>query len=183
MKFSDQLLGHQCSNDCYALLGACRLKCEDNIECLIQCDYDHNDCVDVCPCHRDCLLGCSQCQDSPYCVCYGEPTEENIRCLDEFEDEYIVCIVGCDHHDLDCVALCARLYDENVLKCPCNVGCPQGCPCPEFECSTTTDELTTTTTTTTTTTARVHHLIRSICVKHKLCNITLYIPFPRSFLL
>ena len=97
--------------------------------------------------------------------------------MDEFEDQYVVCIVGCNH-DLDCVALCARLYDENVLKCPCNEGCPQGCPCPEFECSITTDEMTTTTsnvtttssstTTITTTTVRAHRLIRSICVKRNL---------------
>ena len=80
--------------------------------------------------------------------------------MDEFEAEYVICIVGCNH-DLDCVALCARFYDENVLKCPCNEGCPKGCPCPEFECSITDEMTTTTITTTTTTTARAHRLIRS----------------------
>ena len=34
---------------------------------------------------------------------------------------------------------------ENLNGCPCQSGCPNGCPCPEYTCSTTTTALTTTT--------------------------------------
>ena len=48
---------------------------------------------------------------------------------------------------------CHRTYDEDIKDCPCQSGCPSGCPCPNYDgcpiSSTTTTSTTTTTTTTT----------------------------------
>ena len=123
----------------------CKLNCKENIECLIECDYDVENCTSACPCHRDCIDGCSEC-DSPYCVCYGDgANEEKKECLDKLDQVYISCLINCEHDEV-CVSKCAREYNEGVSECPCNDGCPQGCPCPNYECS---GETTTTPTTTT----------------------------------
>ena len=54
---------------------------------------------------------------------------------------------------------CTRVYNEQQIDCPCHANCPNGCPCPNYECkwhdenettpapTTTTTELITTTTT------------------------------------
>ena len=62
------------------------------------------------------------------------------------------CLLNCPAGDTLCYAKCSREYADNVLKCPCEPGCPDGCPCPEYVCPvTTTTALTTTAETTTTT--------------------------------
>ena len=45
--------------------------------------------------------------------------------------------------------MCSREYDENKTVCPCQAGCPNGCPCPDYQCpaESTTTEMDTTTTT------------------------------------
>ena len=35
---------------------------------------------------------------------------------------------------MNCVAECARVYNESILDCPCNQFCPEGCPCPNYNC-------------------------------------------------
>ena len=42
---------------------------------------------------------------------------------------------------------CTRVYNEQLAHCPCHENCPNGCPCPSYEC----DVISTTTATTTTT--------------------------------
>ena len=144
-KNSDEIIGHECSTDCNILFDMCKRYCNENIECLIECDYDLESCISACPCHGDCIDGCSGCE-SPYCVCYGDSEdEEKKECLDKLDQVYVSCLVNCEH-EVVCVSKCVREYNEGVLECPCNEGCPQGCPCPNYECSTeTTTEPTTTT--------------------------------------
>ena len=68
---------------------------------------------------------------------------------------YNVCVVNCATGDLLCVSVCSRTYQENILQCPCQSGCPNGCPCEVYVCPTTTTSTTTTTALPTTTTTTV----------------------------
>ena len=61
---------------------------------------------------------------------------------------YNACVGSCQTADLLCVAACSRTYQENVQKCPCQSGCPNGCPCDQYICPTTTTSTTNTITTT-----------------------------------
>ena len=61
---------------------------------------------------------------------------------------YNVCIRNCPTGDLICVGQCSRSYQDNILQCPCQSGCPNGCPCDEYVCPTVTTSTTNTMTTT-----------------------------------
>ena len=139
-----------CSNDCYKELVPCRIDCETNLDCLIGCDYALSDCLSICPCHTNCSDGCTECLDSPYCVCArDQPNPDKEKCVDEFDQIYLMCVADCNR-ELACISQCIRDYDENVYNCPCNNGCPLGCPCTDYRCPTSTTETTTATATTTT---------------------------------
>ena len=43
------------------------------------------------------------------------------------------CVNSCNNDSI-CSAVCNRQYDENIKNCPCNEGCPLGCPCPIYLC-------------------------------------------------
>ena len=62
-----------------------------------------------------------------------------------YDDVYTICIVSCKPGDIDCITICARILQENLEKCPCKSGCPNGCPCPEYICPETTTSVITTT--------------------------------------
>ena len=64
-----------------------------------------------------------------------------------------MCILSCSSGDLLCIASCSRELQDNLLFCPCQSGCPNGCPCEEYVCPTTTPSTITTTALTTTTTS------------------------------
>ena len=51
-----------------------------------------------------------------------------------FEQLFSTCLLDCESDDSLCVSGCAREYDTNLTKCPCKSGCPDGCPCPKYEC-------------------------------------------------
>ena len=60
---------------------------------------------------------------------------------------YNECVFNCPPGDFDCFGVCSREYQAYLETCPCQSGCPQGCPCPEYQCpseSTTTQTVTTT---------------------------------------
>ena len=57
------------------------------------------------------------------------------------------CIVSCDAGDVICLASCARQLDLNKELCPCQSDCPNGCPCPNYQCSESTTPRPTTQTT------------------------------------
>lgn len=64
---------------------------------------------------------------------------------------YNVCVVSCSTGDFACNGNCFREYTNNLELCPCQSGCPNGCPCDVYECLDLTTELSTTTTTALTT--------------------------------
>lgn len=69
--------------------------------------------------------------------------------MDYYSNIFYECISECQPDDLACRGVCSRQYDENRSSCPCQSGCPNGCPCPNYHCpveSTTTGMTTTTTT-------------------------------------
>ena len=33
-----------------------------------------------------------------------------------------------------CVSVCSRGYQHKIEQCPCQSGCPNGCPCPDYDC-------------------------------------------------
>ena len=45
------------------------------------------------------------------------------------------CVNAC-FGDNVCVQQCNREYEENRVNCPCQENCPEGCPCPAYECPT-----------------------------------------------
>ena len=94
-------------------------------------------------------LGCA------FCSCYDyELNNDFVKCRDELEVEYLSCLYNCNHDTL-CMSTCHRTYDENIMHCPCQPGCPSGCPCPNYDgciSPTTTTSTTATTSTSTTTT-------------------------------
>ena len=78
-----------------------------------------------------------------------------VQVKQHFREIYNQCIIGCLPGDFECLGACARDYDENKNVCPCQSNCPNGCPCPEYQCpaESTTTGMTTTTTTMTLATA------------------------------
>ena len=61
---------------------------------------------------------------------------EKTRCENKVLSNYYLCTSGCNESDDQplCMSECNRGYVEELKKCPCNENCPDGCPCPEFEC-------------------------------------------------
>ena len=58
----------------------------------------------------------------------------------------------CSPYDDKCETQVLESYQNENLICPCMEHCPDGCPCPWYDCGSTTTSTTTTSTTTTTTT-------------------------------
>ena len=86
-------------------------------------------------------------------MCYEyERNPDYIDCTKYYENLYSQCIVGCPAGDFECLSMCFRNLEENLEFCPCRSRCPDGCPCPEYECPPTTTVKSTTTTTVTDTT-------------------------------
>ena len=51
-------------------------------------------------------------------------------------------ILTLNREDIDCKSACQREYVTEFEKCPCQRGCPAGCPCPDFECPSWTERTT-----------------------------------------
>ena len=64
-------------------------------------------------------------------ICNDSVDEE--LCKDDFERELLACLATCDDEPI-CVAQCNRELADNIDKCPCQQGCPDGCPCPDYYC-------------------------------------------------
>ena len=97
------------------------------------------ECLNNCPCFDNCPNGCLGC-DAVECggsqdPCADPESDPNLGlCEDEAEYRYSKCITKCAHGDYECFQDCGRVYDQELEKCPCRPGCPNGCPCPEFQC-------------------------------------------------
>ena len=59
-----------------------------------------------------------------------ETNEDFIQCKKDLERDYATCLVVCGEEDLSCRAGCLRFYTNEFNDCPCQPGCPKGCPCP-----------------------------------------------------
>ena len=46
------------------------------------------------------------------------------------------CIFQCQYDDIICLTSCRQHFESDMEKCPCGKQCPNGCPCPEYQCST-----------------------------------------------
>ena len=96
------------------------------------------------------------CNDCPseFCTCRNfEENSDYIDCMDDYDLIYKKCMIDCDHNDPLCYATCNREYDENIENCPCKSNCPNGCPCPQYDCAETEPVTTTTSTLMSTSTA------------------------------
>ena len=92
---------------------------------------------------------CNSCPND-FCSCRNyQENPDYIACEEKYDLIYRNCMFDCDHNDNVCYADCNRQYDENIQNCPCKPNCPDGCPCPSYECPETTADVTTTVTTTT----------------------------------
>ena len=40
------------------------------------------------------------------------------------------CILNCGSSDPTCIVACTEIFTTESNKCPCQSGCPTGCPCP-----------------------------------------------------
>ena len=99
----------------------------------------------VCPCFAQCPDGCKGCSNT-FCNCADlENNVDYLECEFLVDGAYTECIVECDKTDSVCLTDCSRQYADQIEQCPCKSNCPDGCPCPDFECSTTTVPMVTTT--------------------------------------
>ena len=74
------------------------------------------------------------------------------RCEDGLAIELGDCFDTC-FGDSSCIIDCGKQYENSIKDCPCMEGCPDGCPCDNWDCDATTTTTETTSTTATTTTA------------------------------
>lgn len=70
-----------------------------------------------------------------------------------YDQLYNLCVLSCSTGDFACNGKCFREYTQNLELCPCQSGCPNGCPCEVYECPESTTGLSTTTANSMTTTA------------------------------
>ena len=61
-----------------------------------------------------------------------ELNDDFVECKTEVERDYATCLTVCGSDDLVCQAGCVRFYTGEYNQCPCQPGCPNGCPCPSF---------------------------------------------------
>ena len=137
--------------------------CSGNKTCVFDCDYQAAACTNSCPCFDGCPDGCDGCL-TPFCKCYYYESNPNyVQCSDFYERLYSICILNCSAGDLLCMASCSRDLETNLEECPCRSQCPNGCPCPSYDCpeelTTTMSTPTTVSTTTTTTPAKPRNSI------------------------
>jgi len=126
----------ECEDACQDVNFKCIINCNGDGQCVSACTRTFTNCLDNCPCHINCYEGCPCPNDNDFCV---------IHCHDKFKDEYDVC-----HNDLraqlfkceddcgpfnpECEHQCFVNYENQMKNCPCMDNCPEGCPCPAFDC-------------------------------------------------
>ena len=141
----------ECVQSCIDSENQCLESCDDNPNCVFECERKATSCAYVCPCYDGCPNGCDDCPSS-FCTCFEtENNDDFIICRNQFEEAYNECINQCPISDFVCIGTCSREYQNNIDDCPCNTNCPEGCPCPNYECPVTTSSTVTTTMETSTT--------------------------------
>ena len=144
---SDLEHGSECVRNCRQMDHS-DCACSDNDHtCHINCAGQLAQCIQQCPCQKECPLGCDSCTSS-FCQCKVNTSDEKAQCEDELSQIYVECIIACEGDNV-CMSECTRIYNEQLAFCPCNENCPNGCPCPSYECP---DQISSTTSVATTTT-------------------------------
>ena len=90
-------------------------------------------CIGTCPCFDSCPNGCQDCSH-PLCACYDQSSDQDFMFCSEYAElGYRKCTLDCQH-DISCYQKCEDQFQESLNNCPCNPGCPNGCPCENYEC-------------------------------------------------
>ena len=66
--FRDENSGVRCLEYCATEANECKKRCNENSQCLKECDAELIGCTDDCPCQVKCPNGCSDCE-SIFCQC------------------------------------------------------------------------------------------------------------------
>ena len=132
-------LAYECTEYCEERRESCRNDCSvSDPNCAFDCDYESTACANSCPCFENCQSGCQDCS-TPFCICHDyENHDDYLCCLAFYEDVFTECTGVCSEtgFDMECVMQCYRVYEENIETCPCQSRCPDGCPCPFYDCPT-----------------------------------------------
>ena len=91
-----------------------------------------NDIFVGCPCYSECPQGCP-CKNWD-CACGLDNKDQN-KCMNYLQQGLNKCINTCVGGDVDCNGQCASSYTSEIDNCPCNANCPNGCPCPAYDCN------------------------------------------------
>ena len=127
---------YECIESCADSRQNCLNSCGHDTICGYDCDYLAASCTNSCPCFENCPSGCENCPSS-FCACQDVANSPDfISCKEKIEQEYSACILACEAGDFLCLAMCSRQLDEDMIQCPCQEGCPNGCPCQNYECET-----------------------------------------------
>ena len=144
-------MNDQCVKFCDDRQETCLESCSGNTSCVFDCNYESAACTNSCPCFEGCPNGCDGCL-TPFCRCYDYENNPNYQtCFEFYERLFHICVYNCPTVDLLCLATCNRDLEGNLETCPCRNQCPNGCPCPNYECPVTTTIQTTNSTTAPTT--------------------------------
>ena len=127
-------MAYECIEYCSDKREVCLEACNGNTICSFNCEYDASACTNSCPCFADCPLGCNGCL-TPFCSCVDSENDPNyLTCHDFYESLYNECLFQCPTGDFGCLTNCYRAYEDNLETCPCRSQCPNGCPCPHYNC-------------------------------------------------
>ena len=84
--------------------------------------------------------GCFTCLNA---ICFPEECDSddiNVnykKCLEDLQDVYGECTLDCyatQPFDPDCILDCSNSFVGDHDNCPCQTGCPKGCPCENYDC-------------------------------------------------
>ncbi|CAG5101913.1 Oidioi.mRNA.OKI2018_I69.chr1.g58.t1.cds [Oikopleura dioica] len=135
---TDLELGEICTSHCADEISKCMAECPPgDVSCENICIRDGFTCVDGCPCNIDCPTGCQDCPAFVCSACFSpENNEDHVNCIEFFGNELSKCTKNCENELFRslCQDQCDQEYFINIETCPCEPGCPDGCPCPNYEC-------------------------------------------------
>ena len=130
----DYELGTQCVDECDYIKSDCMNQCDGDPLCGYNCAVALDQCIQKCPCFSECEAGCDGCANG-ICTCaYPDNNEDYVTCVGKVENDYFKCLSACTPGDVHCVSMCGVDFNANLDECPCNDGCPTGCPCDGYDC-------------------------------------------------
>jgi len=131
----DYEFGTRCVSICDDEKSKCRDGCDESDSvCAFECSLEMDQCIQSCPCFSECLDGCSDCANS-MCVCaHPNDNPDYVHCVALVDSVYVECLLSCQAGDVHCVSICGQNYSRMLHECPCQDGCPNGCPCDAYEC-------------------------------------------------